>query len=359
MRDSVVQLVPAALVGEQFRQLLPDRDVVRPFSQHLSPLPLRFGQPPLLAIDLAQKEMGLVALHPLVRAGEVDAGRHRQQLPKLGLGPAQIALVSQQDRLPEQQFGFFGELLPSGTTRGQGLGELAELVVRAGDECPELAEDAVIGVRQLQAAAQVGQRLGGLAPAQVDRGEVEMDERLVWLFLEFQEQEAQVPLHLAFLERRLLKAGVVDDDVGMTQVATGGADRRQDLLVDAVLPADRRVVTEQADVVDDRGGVRGGLQHGALGHRVGHVRVRQLGEEGAQAFAVRVVQALVGVQPKNPVAGGVAEALVAGGGEAVTPHEVVNPRTQPDGNLARLVRGACVHHNYLTNQILRRTQTTG
>ena len=80
-------------------------------------------------------------------------------------------------------------------------------------------------------------------------------------------EEAQVALELALAGVGALVAGVVDDDVGPADAAADAVDGWQDLFVNAVLPADLRVVGEQADLVDrttvgPRGGRSGG--HGWL-----------------------------------------------------------------------------------------------
>ena len=55
---------------------------------------------------------------------------------------------------------------------------------------------------------------------------------------------------------------------------------------------------------------------------------------GLQPVAVVLVEAVVGVEPEDPVAGGVPQALVAGGGEVVHPGEVEDLRAEASGDLA-------------------------
>jgi len=45
---------------------------------------------------------------------------------------------------------------------------------------------------------------------------------------------------------------MVDDEIGPGDLAAESADGRKDLFVDAVFPAQRRMVAKQADVNDDR-----------------------------------------------------------------------------------------------------------
>ena len=66
-------------------------------------------------------------------------------------------------------------------------------------------------------------------------------------------EQPQVPLRLAAAEGRIFIAGVVDQDIGKPDRVTGPPYPHQDLFVDAVLPPYRRVVAEQAHLIDDRG----------------------------------------------------------------------------------------------------------
>ena len=61
-------------------------------------------------------------------------------------------------------------------------------------------------------------------------------------------QEPQIALELAGTQRRVLVADVMDDDVRPADVAADLLHARQDLLVDAVFPAELRI-GEEADVV--------------------------------------------------------------------------------------------------------------
>jgi hypothetical protein len=72
--------------------------------------------------------------------------------------------------------------------------------------------------------------------------EVEQRERVVGRVGVLQVQQAQVALQLRAPQGGVLVAGMVDDHVGPAHFAAVVPDGGQDLLVDAVAPADRGVL---------------------------------------------------------------------------------------------------------------------
>src|SRR5262249_59523256 len=79
-------------------------------------------------------------------------------------------------------------------------------------------------------------------------------------------------------------------------------------------------------------------------------------EQGAESLVVGLVEAVVGVQPEDPLAPGMPQALVAGGGEAVHPWEVEHAGAKLSGDLAGAVGGAGVHHDDFVHQAGSGTQ---
>jgi len=61
---------------------------------------------------------------------------------------------------------------------------------------------------------------------------------------------AQVALQLAAADRCILVADVIDDDVGPADAAAGAVDGRENLLVDAVIPADLGQIAEDPHLVE-------------------------------------------------------------------------------------------------------------
>ena len=93
-------------------------------------------------------------------------------------------------------------------------------------------------------------------------------------------RKPQVALELPQPQGRVLVAGVLDGHVRRrTHGRRPGGQGRQDLLVNAVRPAQLRLVAEQPDVVHDRGGAVAGVGQAQALHRVGSVVILQAGEE--------------------------------------------------------------------------------
>ena len=157
---------------------------------------------------------------------------------------------------------------------------------------------------------------------------------------------------------RVLVAGVVDGDVHEADRPAQGADGGQDLLVNAVLPADFLVVAKQPDVVHRGGDAADRVGQAQALHAVGGVFVAQRGQQGPQLLAVDVVDAVVGVQPQDPVAGGVPQRLVARRREVVAPGEVheLHLDAEGGGNLPGAVGRAGVHHDDLVDEVDGRAQ---
>ena len=70
-----------------------------------------------------------------------------------------------------------------------------------------------------------------------------------------------------------------------------------------------------------------------------------------QFLAVRLVEAVVGVKPEDPVAAGVLDADVTGGCEGIDPGEVADLGPQQCRNLLRLVRRAGIDDDHFINKV--------
>jgi hypothetical protein len=128
----------------------------------------------------------------------------------------------------------------------------------------------------------------------------------------------------------------------------------QDLLVDPILPADLRVVREELEMIGHRVPPRPAIIQGHVRHQVADQFVSQAGEQAPQASAVLFIDSIVGVEPEDPVAGGVVDARIAGGGKIIAPGEVEDAGAETGGQLAGAVGGAGVHHDGLVHQVGRR-----
>jgi hypothetical protein len=104
------------------------------------------------------------------------------------------------------------------------------------DRRVQFAHDRVGHRRRAQAAAEEIQRLGDLAHLAVGQAQVKQRERMVRLLPVLHVQQAQVALLLLRLQLRVLVADMVHHHVGPARGRARAPQRRQDLLVDAVLP---------------------------------------------------------------------------------------------------------------------------
>ena len=147
-------------------------------------------------------------------------------------------------------------------------------------------------------AAQIG-----VSPA-----EVKQREGVIRTGRQVQVQQAQVAFELLVAQGGIDVAGVGDGDVGEADGIAGAAEGGQDLLVDAVVPAEAGTVTEEADLIDDGGG-SGVTGERRLLHDEGGVVVVEAAQQVEELATVGLVEVLVGVQPQDPVAGGMAERL--------------------------------------------------
>src|SRR5262249_27994485 len=131
-------------------------------------------------------------------------------------------------------------------------------------------------MRALETAAQIRERFRGLISLFVRPTEIEVDERLVGVLREIKLEQAEVPLLLARTKFGILVADMMNCDVSVVHHATEPADGRQDLFMDAILPADVGMIAEEPDVVDYRGDSGRRVGKTAALHRVaGYFVVRR------------------------------------------------------------------------------------
>ena len=84
---------------------------------------------------------------------------------------------------------------------------------------------------------------------------------------------------------------------------------------------------------------------------VGGVLVFQPGEQAAEPLAVLGVEAVVGVEPEDPLARGVTQRLVAGGGEIIDPGEVEDLGAEARGDGPGAVGRAGVDDDHFVDEI--------
>src|SRR6478672_18157 len=82
----------------------------------------------------------------------------------------------------------------------------------------------------------------------------------------------------------------------------------------------------------------------------------ELVEQGGQFKLVVRTETIVGVKPENPVAGRMAQALIAGGGEIIAPNKIVYLGREAAGHLAGFVAGARIDNHNLVEQLGNRRE---
>jgi hypothetical protein len=85
-------------------------------------------------------------------------------------------------------------------------------------------------------------------------------------------------------------------------------------------------------------------------HQIDARLAAQGGTELRQPRAIVAVDSVVGIQPEDPVLGGVAERFVAGRGKVVAPGEFVDLRAQARSHFPRAVGRAGVDDDHLVDQ---------
>jgi hypothetical protein len=236
------------------------------------------------------------------------------------------------------------------------LWQLAQLTVALDQKDVQLTRNGIGRTGTLQAALQERDGLGLASQVGIGPAQVEQREGIVGAFGLVQIQEAQVAFELAAPQGGIDVAGVGQEDVGEVQLVPGPADGEQDLFVDTVVPADGGVVAKEADLIDEHGRAavrrRRGLPHDESG-----VLLSEIVEQAAELVAVGIVEELVGVEPENPFAAGMAERFVASGGEAVGPVQGEDAGIVPGGDVLGVVAGAGVHDDDFVHQIAHRVET--
>ena len=124
-----------------------------------------------------------------------------------------------------------------------------------------------------------------------------------------------------------------------------GLEGAGDVLVDDTAEADARVVSKEAQF----GSRRQTSLPFKCERRPGKTRiVKKLGKPDA----LRHMQAVVGVDPEDPVAGRLIEGVVPGRGEVVRPRNLVEPRAMRTRDLTGPVPGPGVHDDDLVDMPL-------
>jgi hypothetical protein len=145
-------------------------------------------------------------------------------------------------------------------------------------------------------------------------------------------------------------AVVVNDHVRPAHLDAQPSERGQDLLVDPVAPANGGVVRKNPDVVHD-GRVRRQAEDAMTLHHVSDVPAPQTVQKRAQPAAVLLVEPVVGVEPDDPLAGRMPQALIAGRGEVIDPGKVEDAGDELGGQVAGAVLRPGVHHEDLVGQL--------
>jgi len=135
---------------------------------------------------------------------------------------------------------------------------------------------------------------------------------------------------------------------------SGPLDGWQDLFVNAIVPAAHREITEEADVIDNCGQGAGSSGCAQALHSIGGIVIAKSDEQLAEFDAVGIVEMLIGVEPEEPLPGGVADGFIACSGEVVAPGEVEDTSAELGSDAFGVIAGAGVQDDYLVHEVARR-----
>lgn len=169
-------------------------------------------------------------------------------------------------------------------------------------------------------------------------------------FLDGSSQQAEVSLVFATLADQLGGVAVMAEDgvaeVGFQAPFLGAnEDGREDLFMDA------GDVEEAGGVSEETGDVGIAIGFGADVHQ-GQAGAEDavLGQGGTKAVVLIGGKFLVGIQAEDPIAAGMEEGGIAGGGEVIAPGEGMNFGTEGAGDLEGAIGGAGIDHHDLVGE---------
>src|SRR4029077_2599319 len=84
----------------------------------------------------------------------------------------------------------------------------------------------------------------------------------------------------------------------------------------------------------------------------GGVEAREAMHESAKLFEGVRLDSLVGIEPEDPVTGGMGKRFIAGGGEVVRPGEIKDPGAELPGNVRGAVGRSGVDGNDFVKQLM-------
>src|SRR5579884_3318687 len=121
--------------------------------------------------------------------------------------------------------------------------------------------------------------------------------------------------------------------------------------MDAVIPADCRVVAEQAYMCGmcQRSADLSEIAHTL--HDISRVLLAQTAQQTAEPVAIGVVEMFVRVEPEYPLSVGMADGFIASDGKAIGPRQIEDTGTVLLGNCLGVVGGAGVHNDDFVHNI--------
>ena len=209
------------------------------------------AEPARVAIDFGQSATPLETAECRVIAdGHLPARRPFEQLPQTGFGRGKFAAFLEQLPLVKTEFGVVGVNGTPGPGERECLIPVTQVAETADHQDVAFADDRQRRRGDLEESPQDRQCLLGVAHQVPGPAQMKQRHRVVGVLGVLCLQQAKVPVELAPALDRVLIAVVVDRHVGRPRHAPETLDRRQDLLVNAALPADLRMAAEQADMLD-------------------------------------------------------------------------------------------------------------
>ncbi len=275
----------------------------------------------------------------------------RQGPPQLFCGRGAPAFAKDQDPPEQAQVGVGG---PHGQAPVQVKGQpffLAGFPKTQAEQEQQVAKIPFVPARQGQGFLQQGGALRRLAALQVLDPQAVKQKRIGWFFVQGPGNNADVSPALVFgLHLPVQVAEMMNQQrrAGQPSPAVVPFDRPGHLLVNGPFKTVGGPVAKQPHhLVRDR--ILPAAQVAADGHEVPFDAGG--GKQRGQFFRPHRRQNFVGVQNKDPLAGGAGQGVVSGRREIFAPGEGKNPGAKPGGHVRRPVGGARIHHNDFLYQV--------
>ena len=264
-------------------------------------------------------------------------------------------------RLAEPQFRIAGvELEPSAQVCNRRL-RFAQHLVRPRDQGIELTHDRIARCRQFQAAFKIAKGVVPILTLASDRPQIEQRKRIIGPSFQLLQQDPRVTVELSRPQGLVDIACVPDGQIGPFDRYIRPPQRRQNLFVNAISPANSLAEWKQPDMVDDRVAA---CSVGAGIARTAHdvrdlLAFSQSLENLFELLSLGRIDDIVCVEPKGIIPRGPRQCGIACGGEIIDPYKIKDACPKRPGDLGRAVGAAGIDDNDLIEHPAHGLETGG